>query len=109
MARKTSRYNDSVFLILDVINNQRMLYIKYIRQAMSMIFNLIHGFNRYKKVMLPTILYRYNIMLQENGKILYPFEWAKRNMEIQKSTIKIPLISFSIFIFIRVGGIYKEL
>jgi len=42
------------------------------------------------------------MILLLNGKILYPFERVKRNIEIQKITKKIPLTPFSLFIFIKV-------
>lgn len=101
-ARKRNKYITSVFLILDVASSQEMLYMKYTRHKISIAFSLKHDFDRYKKTILPIVQYKYSMTLLLNGKILYPFERAKRNMEIQKITIKIPLALFLIFIFMRV-------
>ena len=92
----------SIFLVLDVTSSQRRLYMKYTRHKMSIAFSLIRDVDRYKITILPITLYKYSMILLLNGKILYPFERVKRNIEIQKITKKIPLTPFSLFIFIKV-------
>ena len=76
--------------------------MKYTRHKMSIAFSLIRDVDRYKITILPITLYKYSMILLLNGKILYPFERVKRNIEIQKITKKIPLTPFSLFIFIKV-------
>ena len=102
MARKKNRYIVSIFLVLDVTSSQRRLYMKYTRHKMSIAFSLIRDVDRYKITILPITLYKYSMILLLNGKILYPFERVKRNIEIQKITKKIPLTPFkSVVLFIR--------
>ena len=109
MARKKNRYIVSIFLVLAACVLHALDFYNLVNfpvhtmvLVLYTVVILIRDVDRYKITILPITLYKYSMILLLNGKILYPFERVKRNIEIQKITKKIPLTPFSLFIFIKV-------